>query len=281
MALSARVPDLAALEVLLSVARTGSLGRAAQEAGVSQQAVSARIRAMEAQTGVTLVQRTARGSSLTAEGAVIAQWAARVARRRGRARRRDRGAAQGPAQPAAAVRQPHHRRAAAAGLAGVLPRRRPRPRQRGCRDHPDRGQHRRRHHARDRRRRRSRVHREPERPAIAAQPGHRARPARRRRPARPSLGPPASAGQRDRAGRHPAGQPGRRLRDQPDPDRRAGRRDRRGRRAGPGRPVGVHHRGGPRGRAGRAPRPPSSPSSPWPTTSRPAASPGSRYPSWT
>jgi molybdate transport repressor ModE-like protein len=78
MALSARVPDLAALEVLLSVARTGSLGRAAQEAGVSQQAVSARIRAMEAQTGVTLVQRTARGSSLTAEGAAIAQWAARV-----------------------------------------------------------------------------------------------------------------------------------------------------------------------------------------------------------
>jgi len=78
MALSARVPDLAALEVLLRVARTGSLGRAAQETGVSQQAVSARIRAMEAQTGVTLVQRTARGSSLTAEGAVIAQWAARV-----------------------------------------------------------------------------------------------------------------------------------------------------------------------------------------------------------
>jgi molybdate transport repressor ModE-like protein len=75
MALSARVPDLAALEVLLSVARTGSLGRAAQETGVSQQAVSARIRAMEAQTGVTLVQRTARGSSLTAEGAVIAEWA--------------------------------------------------------------------------------------------------------------------------------------------------------------------------------------------------------------
>jgi DNA-binding transcriptional LysR family regulator len=78
MALSAHVPDLAALEVLLSVARTGSLGRAAQEAGVTQQAVSARIRAMEGQTGVTLVQRTARGSSLTAEGAVIARWAARV-----------------------------------------------------------------------------------------------------------------------------------------------------------------------------------------------------------
>jgi molybdate transport repressor ModE-like protein len=71
MGLSAHVPDLAALEVLLGVARTGSLNSAAQQVGVSQQAVSARIRAMEAQTGVTLVRRTPRGSSLTAEGAVI------------------------------------------------------------------------------------------------------------------------------------------------------------------------------------------------------------------
>ena len=78
MALSSHVPDLAALEVLFAVARTGSLNRAAQETGVSQQAVSARIRAIEAQTGVTLVQRTSRGSSLTAEGTVITQWAARL-----------------------------------------------------------------------------------------------------------------------------------------------------------------------------------------------------------
>jgi molybdate transport repressor ModE-like protein len=78
MGLSAHVPDLAALEVLLGVARTGSLNSAAQQIGVSQQAISARIRAMEAQTGVTLVRRTPRGSSLTAEGAVIAEWAARV-----------------------------------------------------------------------------------------------------------------------------------------------------------------------------------------------------------
>jgi DNA-binding transcriptional LysR family regulator len=72
MALSAHVPDLAALEVLLGVARSGSLNSAARQIGVSQQAVSARIRAMEAQTGVVLVRRTPRGSSLTAEGAVIA-----------------------------------------------------------------------------------------------------------------------------------------------------------------------------------------------------------------
>jgi molybdate transport repressor ModE-like protein len=78
MALSAHVPDLAALEVLLSVARTGSLNSAARQAGVSQQAVSARIRAMEAQTGVALLHRTPRGSRLTAEGVVIAEWAARV-----------------------------------------------------------------------------------------------------------------------------------------------------------------------------------------------------------
>jgi molybdate transport repressor ModE-like protein len=78
VALSSHVPDLAALEVLLSVARTGSLNSAAREAGVSQQAVSARIRAMEAQTGVALVHRTPRGSRLTAEGAVIVGCAARL-----------------------------------------------------------------------------------------------------------------------------------------------------------------------------------------------------------
>jgi len=76
--LSAHVPDLSALEVLLGVARSGSLNGAARQAGVSQQAVSARIRAMEAQTGVALVHRTPRGSSLTADGAVIAEWAARL-----------------------------------------------------------------------------------------------------------------------------------------------------------------------------------------------------------
>jgi molybdate transport repressor ModE-like protein len=78
MALSPHVPDLDALELLLEVARTGSLNRAAQQVGVSQQAASARIRSMEAQTGVPLVHRSARGSRLTAEGTVIAEWAARL-----------------------------------------------------------------------------------------------------------------------------------------------------------------------------------------------------------
>jgi molybdate transport repressor ModE-like protein len=76
--LSAHLPDLAALEVLLAVARTGSLNSAAAEVGVSQQAVSARIRSIEAQTGVVLVTRTPRGSTLTPSGVVVAEWAARL-----------------------------------------------------------------------------------------------------------------------------------------------------------------------------------------------------------
>ncbi|MDQ2957240.1 MAG: LysR family transcriptional regulator [Actinomycetota bacterium] len=76
--LSPHLPDLDALEVLLAVARTGSLNAAALEVGVSQQAVSARISSIEAQTGVVLVTRTSRGSTLTQAGVVVAEWAARL-----------------------------------------------------------------------------------------------------------------------------------------------------------------------------------------------------------
>lgn len=78
MPLSPRMPDLAALEVLLAVARTGSLGAAAREVGTSQQAVSARISSLEARTGVPLVSRSRRGSALTPNGVLVAQWAARL-----------------------------------------------------------------------------------------------------------------------------------------------------------------------------------------------------------
>src|SRR3954470_16046661 len=72
------MPELGALEVLLAVAHTGSLNAAAREVGVSQQAVSARITSIEAQTGVQLVVRTKHGSTLTPAGVVVAQWAARL-----------------------------------------------------------------------------------------------------------------------------------------------------------------------------------------------------------
>ena len=63
---------------MLAIARTGSLSQAAREVGVSQQAISSRIRALEAQTGVPLVSRTAYGSTLTPAGVVVAGWADRL-----------------------------------------------------------------------------------------------------------------------------------------------------------------------------------------------------------
>ena len=78
MLLSSRMPDLGSFEVLLAIARTGSLGAAAREIGLTQQAMSARLASMEAQTGVQLAVRTARGSQLTPGGLVVAEWAARL-----------------------------------------------------------------------------------------------------------------------------------------------------------------------------------------------------------
>jgi DNA-binding transcriptional LysR family regulator len=70
-----RVPDLDALQLLLRVASTGSLGRAAAEHGISQPAVSARIRSVERLVGFAVVDRGARGSTLTPAGALLADWA--------------------------------------------------------------------------------------------------------------------------------------------------------------------------------------------------------------
>ncbi|WP_327270031.1 LysR family transcriptional regulator [Streptomyces sp. NBC_01218] len=76
--LSHRVPDLGALELLLSVARHGSLGRAAKELGISQPAASSRVRTMERQLGVALLDRSPRGSTLTDAGALVTDWARRI-----------------------------------------------------------------------------------------------------------------------------------------------------------------------------------------------------------
>ncbi|MFI0239416.1 LysR family transcriptional regulator [Streptomyces sp. NPDC016845] len=76
--LAHRVPDLGALELLLAVARLGSLGAAARELGITQPAASSRIRSMERQLGLALVDRSPRGSRLTATGALVTDWARRV-----------------------------------------------------------------------------------------------------------------------------------------------------------------------------------------------------------
>ena len=70
-----RIPDLDALLLLLQVDQMGSLGQAGQAHGISQPAVSARIRSMERLVGFPLVERSARGSLLTADGILVAGWA--------------------------------------------------------------------------------------------------------------------------------------------------------------------------------------------------------------
>ena len=75
MALPPRVSDLTGFDLLLSVARLGSLGRAAAEHGISQPAASARMRQLEGRLGLALIDRSPRGSRLTPSGALVAGWA--------------------------------------------------------------------------------------------------------------------------------------------------------------------------------------------------------------
>jgi DNA-binding transcriptional LysR family regulator len=78
MALSSHMPELASFEIFLTIAETGTLGGAARELGLTQQAMSRRLASMEAQAGLTLAVRTTRGSQLTPAGVVVAEWAARL-----------------------------------------------------------------------------------------------------------------------------------------------------------------------------------------------------------
>ncbi|PYC68711.1 LysR family transcriptional regulator [Streptomyces tateyamensis] len=78
MALSPLVPELSALELLLAVARHGSVGQAAVELGISQPAASARIKGMERQLGVALLVRSPRGSRPTPQGLLVIEWARQV-----------------------------------------------------------------------------------------------------------------------------------------------------------------------------------------------------------
>jgi DNA-binding transcriptional LysR family regulator len=75
MPLPNRVSDLMAYDLLLSVARLGSVGAAARAHGISQPAASARMTRLERQLGMVLLERTTRGCRLTAEGALVADWA--------------------------------------------------------------------------------------------------------------------------------------------------------------------------------------------------------------
>lgn len=76
--LAHRVPELGALELLIAVARHGSMGGAARELGISQPAASSRIRSVERQLGVSLFDRSPSGSRPTDAGVLVTDWARRI-----------------------------------------------------------------------------------------------------------------------------------------------------------------------------------------------------------
>src|SRR3954451_19089670 len=77
MPLPRHVPELSTLDLLVSVAATGSLGRAAALHGITQPAASLRLQALENRLGLHLLIRTPTGSRLTAAGESVVGWARR------------------------------------------------------------------------------------------------------------------------------------------------------------------------------------------------------------
>jgi DNA-binding transcriptional LysR family regulator len=73
--MSESVHDLGALRALREVGRQGSIAAAAAVLGVSQQALSARMRTLERSAGITLLARTPAGSQLTEQGRLVVGWA--------------------------------------------------------------------------------------------------------------------------------------------------------------------------------------------------------------
>lgn len=73
-----RRPELSELEALVTAIATGSIGAAARRLGVSQPALSKRIRQLEALCQTTLVERSPRGVSATPAGSQLATASLRI-----------------------------------------------------------------------------------------------------------------------------------------------------------------------------------------------------------
>lgn len=73
-----RFPDLDSLRLLVLIAEDGSIGAAAAQLGISQPSASKRLRLLERQLGVALIERGARGSVLTEQGRTITDWSRAV-----------------------------------------------------------------------------------------------------------------------------------------------------------------------------------------------------------
>lgn len=66
------------LEFFITLATHQHFGRAAEEAGITQPTLSAAIKQLEEQLGVSLVQRGSRFQGLTPEGQRVLEWARRI-----------------------------------------------------------------------------------------------------------------------------------------------------------------------------------------------------------
>lgn len=71
-------PDLETLELFVLVAELGSIGAAAQRLGMSQPAASRALGRLERRCALTLLERSPRGSRLTAHGALLVDWSREV-----------------------------------------------------------------------------------------------------------------------------------------------------------------------------------------------------------
>lgn len=72
------MPSITSLRLLVAVVQTGSITGGASELGISQQAASRRMAALERELGLTLFERTTRGSQPTAACRVVADQAPEV-----------------------------------------------------------------------------------------------------------------------------------------------------------------------------------------------------------
>ncbi len=75
MPLPPTFPDLVSLDLFVTVARLGSVSRAAEVHQLSQPSVSNRLTRLERQLKLTLLDRGPSGSVPTPEGALVAEWA--------------------------------------------------------------------------------------------------------------------------------------------------------------------------------------------------------------
>lgn len=80
MPLPPTFPDLTSLDLFASVAALGSVSQAATAHGITQPSASARIKALERQLGVTLLDRGPTGSVPTPAGHLVAGWVENVLR---------------------------------------------------------------------------------------------------------------------------------------------------------------------------------------------------------